>query len=127
MLGHPVRVVGCCEVGAGVWKAGAVPFKDDLQSGRGGLAGDDWWRSAVIYQIYPRSFADSGGDGVGDLPGITGRLDYLVDLGVDAVWLSPFYASPMVDFGYDITDHCVVDPVFGTLAAFDGLLAAISG
>ncbi len=101
-----------------------MPFEDDLQSGRGGLAGDDWWRSAVIYQIYPRSFADSGGDGVGDLPGITGRLDYLVDLGVDAVWLSPFYASPMVDFGYDITDHCVVDPVFGTLADFDGLLAA---
>ena len=78
----------------------------------------------MIYQIYPRSFADSGGDGVGDLPGITGRLDYLVDLGVDAVWLSPFYASPMVDFGYDITDHCVVNPVFGTLADFDGLLAA---
>jgi alpha-glucosidase len=101
-----------------------VPFEDDLQSGGGGLAGDDWWRSAVIYQICPRSFADSGGDGVGDLPGITGRLDYLVDLGVDAVWLSPFYASPMVDFGYDITDHCVVDPVFGTLADFDGLLAA---
>ena len=101
-----------------------MPFEDDLQSGREGLAGHDWWRSAVIYQIYPRSFADSGGDGVGDLPGITGRLDYLVNLGVDAVWLSPFYASPMVDFGYDITDHCVVDPVFGTLADFDGLLAA---
>ena len=78
----------------------------------------------MIYQIYPRSFADSGDDGVGDLPGITGRLDYLVDLGVDAVWLSPFYVSPMVDFGYDITDHCVVNPVFGTLADFDGLLAA---
>jgi alpha-glucosidase len=101
-----------------------VPFESYLRPGRGGLAGGDWWRPAVIYQVYPRSFADSGGDGVGDLPGITGRLDYLAGLGVDAVWLSPFYASPMADSGYDITDHCAVDPVFGTLADFDGLLAA---
>ena len=85
---------------------------------------DEWWRRAVLYQVYPRSFADSNGDGVGDLPGLTGRLDYLAELGVAAIWLSPFYASPMVDFGYDITDHRTVDPVFGTLADFDALLAA---
>ncbi len=84
-----------------------------------------WWKSAVFYQIYPRSFADGNGDGVGDLLGIRDRLDHLVELGVDAVWLSPFYESPMRDFGYDISDHCAVDPVFGTLedieAIIDGL------
>ncbi|MFW2830071.1 alpha-amylase family glycosyl hydrolase [Sphingomonas sp. ID0503] len=82
-----------------------------------------WWHSAVIYQIYPRSFADSNGDGIGDLPGITARLDYLVELGVDAVWISPIYPSPMADFGYDVADYCGVDPRFGTLAYFDALLA----
>ncbi|GIU92956.1 MAG: oligo-1,6-glucosidase [Acidimicrobiia bacterium] len=81
-----------------------------------------WWHTGVIYQIYPRSWADGNGDGVGDLPGIVGRLDHLVDLGVDAVWLSPFYRSPMADFGYDVSDHCDVDPLFGTLADFDRLL-----
>ena len=86
-------------------------------------AGREWWRGAVIYQIYPRSFADSNGDGIGDLPGITSHLDYVAALGVDAIWLSPFYTSPMKDFGYDISDYCNVDRIFGTLADFDRLLA----
>ena len=86
-------------------------------------AGSEWWRTAVIYQIYPRSFADSNGDGIGDLPGITARLDALVELGVDAVWLSPFFTSPQKDAGYDVADYTDVDPLFGTLADFDTLLA----
>jgi alpha-glucosidase len=83
----------------------------------------DWWRGAVIYQIYPRSFADSDGDGVGDLPGIVDKLDYVAALGVDAIWLSPFFTSPMKDFGYDIADYRGVDPLFGTLEDFDRLTA----
>lgn len=83
-----------------------------------------WWQRAVIYQIYPRSFQDSDGDGIGDLRGIERRLDHLVALGVDAIWISPFYRSPMIDFGYDVADHCAVDPRFGDLADFDALLAA---
>ncbi|GGK66285.1 glycoside hydrolase family 13 protein [Ornithinimicrobium pekingense] len=82
-----------------------------------------WWRHAVIYQVYPRSFADSDGDGVGDLAGITSRLPYLAGLGVDAIWISPFYLSPMADAGYDVADYRAVDPVFGTLADADELLA----
>ena len=82
-----------------------------------------WWRGAAIYQIYPRSFQDSNGDGVGDLRGITSRLGHVADLGVDAIWISPFFASPMKDFGYDISDYCAVDPAFGTLADFDALVA----
>lgn len=82
----------------------------------------DWWRGAVIYQIYPRSFQDHNGDGVGDLVGITERLDYVADLGVDAIWLSPFFTSPMKDFGYDVSNYRDVDPIFGTLGDFDRLL-----
>jgi alpha-glucosidase len=78
-----------------------------------------WWRRAVFYQVYPRSFRDGSGDGVGDLPGLISALDYLERLGVDAIWLSPVYPSPMRDFGYDVTDHCAVDPVFGSLADLD--------
>ncbi len=84
---------------------------------------DPWWKGAVIYQIYPRSFMDSNGDGIGDLAGITGRLDYVASLGVDGIWLSPFFTSPMRDFGYDIADYRGVDGIFGTLADFDAMLA----
>jgi alpha-glucosidase len=83
--------------------------------------GSEWWRSAVIYQIYPRSFADLNGDGIGDLPGITSRLDSLKTLGVDAVWLSPFFTSPQKDAGYDVADYCDDDPLFGTTDDFAAL------
>ena len=83
----------------------------------------DWWRGAVIYQIYPRSFQDSNGDGIGDLKGITARLSHVAALGADAIWISPFFPSPMKDFGYDVADYCGVDPMFGTLSDFDGLIA----
>lgn len=83
----------------------------------------DWWRGAVIYQIYPRSFQDSNGDGIGDLSGIIHRLDHIAGLGVDAIWISPFFRSPMLDFGYDVSDYRDVDPMFGTLGDFDALIA----
>src|SRR5690242_12754574 len=83
-----------------------------------------WWQSGTVYQIYPRSFKDSNADGIGDLAGITEKLDYLTWLGVDSLWLSPFYPSPMADFGYDISNYVDVDPIFGNLADFDKLLEA---
>ncbi len=83
-----------------------------------------WWQTGIVYQIYPRSFQDSNGDGVGDLPGITQRLDYLQNLGVDAVWISPIYPSPMADFGYDVSDYCGIHPLFGTMADMDRLIQA---
>jgi alpha-glucosidase len=86
------------------------------------MSDDSWWRGAVIYQIYPRSFCDSNGDGIGDLPGIISKLDYIADLGVDAIWMSPFYPSPMIDFGYDITAHCEVHPDYGTMEDFERLV-----
>ena len=84
-----------------------------------------WFKSAVVYQIYPRSFADSDGDGIGDLGGIISRLDYLAELGPDVLWLSPIYPSPQDDAGYDISDYQDIEPVFGTLAQFDELLAGV--
>ncbi len=91
--------------------------------GRSVLAPDpDWWRGAVIYQIYPRSYQDANGDGVGDLPGVIHRLPHVASLGVDAIWISPFFTSPMLDFGYDVADYRDVDPMFGTLDDFDALV-----
>ena len=94
---------------------------------RVGPRSDLWWKGAVIYQIYPRSFVDSNGDGVGDLSGITSRLDYVASLGVDAIWISPFMKSPQADYGYDVSDYRDVDPMFGTLADFDELVARAHG
>ncbi|MGJ7510588.1 alpha-amylase family glycosyl hydrolase [Variovorax sp. GT1P44] len=87
------------------------------------MSSDAWWRNGIVYQVYPRSFQDSNGDGIGDLDGIRARLDHLVSLGVDAVWISPVYPSPMADFGYDISDFCDIDPRFGTLDGFDALVS----
>ncbi|HHC29149.1 MAG TPA: DUF3459 domain-containing protein [Rhodobacterales bacterium] len=87
----------------------------------------DWWRGAVIYQIYPRSFQDSNGDGIGDLAGIVRRLPYVASLGVDAIWISPFFTSPMKDFGYDVADYCDVDPMFGTLSDFEAVIETAHG
>ncbi len=86
------------------------------------MTGTPWWQHGIVYQIYPRSFQDTNGDGIGDLDGITRRLDYLTWLGVDAVWVCPIYTSPMADFGYDISNYRDVDPIFGTLADFDRLI-----
>lgn len=94
-----------------------------LQAETGLVPDPDWWRGGVIYQIYPRSYQDSNGDGIGDLKGIAERLPYVASLGVDAIWISPFFKSPMKDFGYDVSDYCDIDPMFGTLADFDDLLA----
>src|SRR3954469_4862717 len=85
----------------------------------------EWWRGAVMYQIYPRSFCDSNGDGIGDLKGITSKVDYLGRLGVEAVWVSPFFKSPMADFGYDVSDYQDIDPLFGTMKDFDRMLKAL--
>ncbi|BDU71980.1 alpha-glucosidase [Mesoterricola silvestris] len=92
-------------------------FKEDQGTRRA-----EWWRGASIYQIYPRSFQDTNGDGVGDLPGITAHLPYIADLGIEAIWISPFFTSPMRDFGYDVSDYRNVDPIFGSLADFDELV-----
>src|SRR6266516_6861795 len=99
--------------------AGATP----QVAGRRELSDGDWWRDAVVYQIYVRSFADGNGDGVGDLPGVISRLEYLRSLDIDAIWLTPFYPSPLVDGGYDVADYRNVEPRFGTLEDFDTLVA----
>src|SRR5438105_2648444 len=85
--------------------------------------GHQWWQHAVFYEIYPRSFADSNNDGIGDLRGITSKLDYLKDLGIDAIWITPCFPSPQVDFGYDVSDYENIDPMYGTLKDFDGMAA----
>ena len=108
-----------------VWMAATGLFAQTtvVASGTVPTIDNTWWKHAVIYEIYPRSFQDSNGDGVGDLNGITSRLDYLQALGVDAIWISPMYPSPQVDFGYDISDYENVDPQYGTLKDFDRLVA----
>ncbi len=101
----------------------ALPVGDNSQL----VPDKDWWRGAVIYQIYPRSYQDSNGDGIGDLAGIIHRLPYIASLGVDAIWISPFFKSPMLDFGYDVSDYRDVDPMFGTLGDFDALIEQAHG
>jgi len=105
---------------------GANPAFQALDPAMGGNSGNErpWWEHGVVYQIYPRSFQDSNGDGVGDLAGIESRLNYVASLGVEAIWLSPIFPSPMADFGYDVADYCGIEPLFGTLADFDRLLSA---
>ena len=105
----------------------ATPTASAADAARAGRRTDGWWRDAVIYQVYPRSFADANGDGMGDLEGVRHRLPYLRDLGVDAVWLSPYYASPQADAGYDVSDYRVIDPVFGDLGDAERLIADAHG
>ena len=109
--------------------ADTAPDGDDVRaavgSNRPAPADEAWWQSAVVYQVYPRSFADSNGDGVGDLPGILAHLDHIAGLGIDVIWLSPVYRSPQTDNGYDISDYQGVDPLFGTLDDLDELIRAV--
>ena len=120
-LGRTLLYVGSCLVAGWTCAAGDAPRSDARVHTAANP--DPWWRHAVIYEIYPRSFQDSNGDGIGDLNGITQRLDYLQALGVDAIWIAPMYPSPQVDFGYDISDYQNVDPQYGSLADFDHLVA----
>ena len=103
-----------------------LPRRETVQGLNAAMKDEDqaWWRHGIFYQVYPRSFGDADGDGVGDLRGIAARLDYVASLGVDAVWLSPIFTSPMADFGYDVADYTGIDPLFGTMADFDALLEA---
>src|SRR5436190_21689634 len=119
-LGRTLLYVGSCLLAGWTCAAGDAPRSDARVHTAANP--DPWWKHAVIYEIYPRSFQDSSGDGVGDLNGITQRLDYLQALGVDAIWISPMYPSPQVDFGYDISDYENVDPQYGTLKDFDRLV-----
>ena len=114
MFLHGLRTTG--------YYAGLTALKISMQKKIAARAAGDWWRGALIYQVYPRSFQDSNRDGIGDLPGIISRLDYIAGLGVDAIWISPFFRSPMKDFGYDVEDYRDVDPMFGTREDFLQLL-----
>src|ERR1700674_67435 len=108
-------------LGANAQTAGKATASKTAASKTVDSEGHEWWQHAVFYEIYPRSFADSNNDGIGDLKGITSKLDYLKELGVDAIWLTPCYPSPQVDFGYDVSDYVNIDPMYGTLADFDHL------
>src|ERR1700758_2844168 len=113
--------VGACLLGP--WSTAGAAEPRGARPEAAAARAAPWWSNAVIYEIYPRSFQDSNGDGIGDLNGIAQRLDYLEALGVDAVWIAPMYPSPQVDFGYDISDYQNVDPQYGTLADFDHLVS----
>jgi alpha-glucosidase len=114
--------IGLCLV-IDLGQAQQTPLQSSKENYARQKAKDPWWKHAVIYEIYPRSFQDSNGDGVGDINGITFRLDYLRDLGIDAIWISPMYPSPLVDFGYDVSDYTAIDPLYGMLPDFDRLLS----
>ena len=118
----PLVTIGLC-LAAGPGRTQQAPAKSPKAEHAPEKAPDPWWKHAVIYEIYPRSFQDSNGDGVGDINGITSRLDYLRELGIDAIWISPMYPSPLVDFGYDVSDYTAIDPLYGTLADFDRLVS----
>jgi len=113
--------IAACAAAWLLWSAAMVAGQD-LPAANQNASSQAWWKNAVIYEVYPRSFQDTNGDGIGDLNGLTERLDYLHDLGVDALWLTPAYPSPQVDFGYDISDYRTIDPQYGTLADFDRLV-----
>jgi len=120
------RVLTCALAALALSASGSAPFSASASAQKSSAASTEnpnWWKNAVIYEIYPRSFQDSNHDGIGDLNGITSRLDYLQNLGIDAIWLTPIYPSPQVDFGYDISDYTNIDPQYGTLADFDRLTA----
>ncbi len=117
------RVVQCAAMAALMWMTLCTGIGAQQARAQNQASERDWWKNAVIYEIYPRSFQDTNGDGVGDLNGITERLDYLKELGVDAIWLTPIYPSPQVDFGYDISDYRAIDPQYGTMADFGRLVA----
>src|ERR1700688_1091519 len=119
-----VAAVATCALGVSIGAfAHRALGQSPTPSAQSQPTGPEWWRHAVIYEIYPRSFQDSDGDGVGDIKGITARLDYLHDLGIDAIWITPMYPSPGIDYGYDISDYTAIDPLYGSMADLDNLVA----
>ncbi|MGH9510822.1 MAG: alpha-glucosidase [Terriglobales bacterium] len=117
-----VVLLTCLAVSSGISSTSAQQMQPTAtRAEQAQLSADPWWKHAVIYEVYPRSFQDSNGDGIGDINGITSRLDYLKNLGVDAIWITPMYPSPQVDFGYDVSNYEAIDPQFGTMADFDRL------
>src|ERR1700721_2252966 len=121
--GTTARCVLALSMGAMAHSTGAQSARSQPATASSGPANSYWWQHAVIYEIYPRSFQDSDGDGTGDIKGITSRLDYLKDLGIDAIWISPMYPSPGIDYGYDISDYPAIDPEYGTMEDFDHMVA----
>jgi alpha-glucosidase len=124
--GTTARCVLALSIGAMALSTGAQSARSQAATASSAPANSYWWQHAVIYEIYPRSFQDSDGDGIGDIKGITSRLDYLKELGIDAIWISPMYPSPGIDYGYDISDYTAIDPVYGSMQDFDTLVAEAS-